>query len=200
MRETFHSGAELLVTPVNFSQFYPTRNGYNKKKRICMLHHFYDWKGTNDGIEAFEIAKGKYSDIQLVMFGAHLDEVSSRYEYYYTPWGEKLREIYDSCDIFLCPSWKEGLAMCSMEAMACKCALVTTDNGGCRDYAIHEKTALVSPPKNPEKLAQNLIRFLENEELLRNIARNGYEYIKRFTWDKAVDRIEKVFLKELQEE
>ncbi|UCE74413.1 MAG: glycosyltransferase family 4 protein [Methanomassiliicoccales archaeon] len=200
MREKFNSEAELLVTPVDFSQFYPTRNGYNKKKRICMLHHFYDWKGANEGIQAFDIARRKYSDIQLVMFGAHLDEVSSRYEYYYSPWGEKLREIYDSCDIFLCPSWKEGLGMPSMEAMACKCALVTMDNGGCSDYAVHEKTALISPPRNPEELAKNLVRFLENEELLRNIARNGYEYIKRFTWDKAVDRIEKVFLKELQEE
>ena len=90
--------------------------------------------------------------------------------------------------------------MCSMEAMACKCALVTTDNGGCRDYAIHEKTALVSPPKDPGKLAQNLIRFLEDEELLRTVAQNGYEFVRQFTWDKAVDKMEKVFQKELQEE
>jgi len=198
MRKKFNSEAELLVTPVNFSQFYPTRNGYNKKKRICMLHHFYDWKGVDDGIKAFKIAKMKYPDIRLVMFGADRKKVTLDYDYYYKPWGDKLNQIYNSCDIFLCPSWREGLAMPSMEAMACKCALVTTDNGGCRDYAIHGKTALVSPPKSPKKLAENLIQVLENEELLRIIAQNGYEYVKRFTWDKAVDKIEKVFQRELQ--
>jgi len=85
-----------------------------------------------------------------------------------------------------------------MEAMACKCALVTTDNGGCRDYAIHGKTALVSQPKNPEELAENLVRVLENEELLKTIAQNGYDHVRQFTWDKAVDKMEEVFRKELQ--
>ncbi|MFX0196556.1 MAG: glycosyltransferase family 4 protein [Candidatus Hodarchaeota archaeon] len=198
MREKFNSEAELLVTPVDFSQFYPTRNGYSKKKKICMLHHFYDWKGVNEGIEAFEMAKMKYPDIRLVMFGAHFKKIDADYDYYYRPWGNKLKEIYDSCDIFLCPSWREGLGMTSMEAMACKCALVTTDNGGCGDYAIHGSTALVSPPKKPEGLAKNLIKLLENEELLRTIAENGYDYIKQFTWDKAVEKMEKVFQRELQ--
>ncbi|NIO21884.1 MAG: glycosyltransferase [Candidatus Aenigmarchaeota archaeon] len=200
MRKKFNSEAELLVTPVDFRQFYPTRNGYNKKKRICMLQHFYDWKGVSDGIMAFEIAKEKFPEIRLVMFGAHQKRVGLDNNYYHRPWGRKLNEIYNSCDIFLCPSWREGLAMCSMEAMACKCALVTTDNGGCGDYAIHERTALVSPPKKPEELAKNLIKLLENEELLRTIAENGYEYVRRFTWDKAVDKMERVFQAELRRE
>jgi len=100
----------------------------------------------------------------------------------------------------LCPSWREGFGLPSAEAMACKCALVTTDHGGSGDYAYHEKTALVSPPKNPEKLAENLIRLLENEELLRTIAQEGYEYITKFTWNKAVDKIEKLFWEEFQKE
>ena len=90
--------------------------------------------------------------------------------------------------------------MCSMEAMACKCALVTTNNGGCRDYAIHGKTALVSPPKRPEELAENLIRLLESEDLLKTIAENGYQYVRQFTWDKAVNKMEELFQAELNKE
>lgn len=197
MKEKFSSKAKLLVTPVDFNQFYPTKNGYNDEKRVCMLHHFYDWKGVNEGIEAFEMAKMKYPDMRLVMFGAHFKKIDANYDYYYRPWGNKLKEIYDSCDIFLCPSWKEGLGMTSMEAMACKCALVTTDNGGCGDYAIHEKTALVSPPRNSKELAQNLVRLLGDESLLKAIAHNGYEHIRRYTWDRAVDKMEKIFWEEL---
>jgi glycosyltransferase involved in cell wall biosynthesis len=199
MKRKFNSAAELIVTPVDFNQFYPTSNKYNNNKTICMLHHTYDWKGISDGIQAFETAKKKYPNIQLVMFGAHEKNINIDCEYYFRATGDKLRKIYNSCDIFLCPSWREGLGMPSMEAMACKCALVTTDNGGCRDYAIHEKTALISPPKDPKQLAENLMRLLDDEELLKKIAQNGYEHITTFTWDKAVDKMEKVFLKSLQE-
>jgi len=198
MKEKFNSESDLLVTPVDFSQFYPTRNGYNDTKRICMLHHTYDWKGVSDGVRAFEIAKKRFSEMRLVMYGVHQNKLSLDYDYYHRPWGGKLNEIYNSCDIFLCPSWKEGLGMTSMEAMACKCALVTTDNGGCHDYAIHERTALLSPPKRPEELAKNLIRLLESEALLKTIAENGYQHVRQFTWGEAVEKMETVFQTELQ--
>lgn len=201
LKEKFNEDSELIPNPIDIDVFYPTgEKRSNKNKRICMLHHTSKWKGVPDGVRAFEIAQQEYPEIQLVMFGAHKKIINYEYEYHYKPINDELREIYNSCDIFLCPSWREGFGLPSAEAMACKCALVTTDNGGCRDYAIHEKTALVSPPKNPERLAENLMRLLDDEDLLKRIAQNGYEHIKQFTWDKAVDKMEKVFLEELREE
>ncbi len=197
LKEKFNADSELIVNPIDSNVFYPTRKTYNENKRICLLYHTYDWKGIPDGVKAFEIAKQEHPDIQLVMFGAHKKAVNIIANIIYKPIGHEVREIYNSCDIFLCPSWREGFGLPSAEAMACKCALVTTDNGGCRDYAIHGKTALVSPPKNPELLAENLMRLLSDEDLLRQIAQNGYEHIKQFTWDKAVSKMEKIFLEEL---
>ncbi len=199
LKEKFSEDSILIQDPIDLEVFYPSRSNYNKNKRICMLHHVYEWKGVSDGFKAFEIAKKKNPKIQLVMFGAHKKTINYECEYHYKPTNDELREIYNSCDIFLCPSWREGFGLPSAEAMACKCALVTTDNCGCRDYAIQEKTALVSPPKNPERLAENLMRLLDDEDLLKRIAQNGYEHIKQFTWKKAVDKMEKLFLKELEE-
>jgi len=197
LKDKFNLDSELIVNPVDLDMFYPARSSYSENKRICMLHHTLDWKGVSDGVEAFEIAKKKHPEVQLVIFGAHKKVVNIKCEYYYKPSKDKLREIYNSCSIFLCPSWKEGFGLPSAEAIACKCVLVTTDTGGCRDYAIHKKTALVSPPKKPEALAENLIKLLDDKDLLKRIAQNGYEHIKQFTWDKAVDKMEKIFLQNL---
>jgi len=197
LKKEFNEHSILIPNPVDLEIFYPAREGYNKNKRICMLHHISAWKGVPEGIEAFRLTKRQYPDTQLVMFGSQSKQINFECEYHYRPTNDELRGIYNSCDIFLCPSWREGFGLPSAEAMACKCALVTTDNGGCRDYAIHEKTALVSPPKNPETLSENLKRLLGDEELLRRIAHNGYEHIKQFTWEKAVDKMEKLFLEEL---
>jgi GT2 family glycosyltransferase/spore maturation protein CgeB len=200
LKENFNEHSELILNPVDLEVFYPTNEKQIKKnKRICMLHHISEWKGISDGIKAFEIAK-KHPQIQLVMFGAQRKTVDLDCEYHYKPVADELREIYNSCDIFLCPSWREGFGLPSAEAMACKCALVTTDNGGSRDYAIHEKTALVSIPKDPQSLAENLCRFLSNEELLKRIAQTGYEFVQQFTWEKAVNKMEKGFLEGLQQD
>jgi glycosyltransferase involved in cell wall biosynthesis len=78
--------------------------------------------------------------------------------------------------------------------MACGCALVTTDSLGVREYALHEKTALISEPKNPEKLSHNIIRMLRDNDLRISLAESGHKFIKNFTWEKAVNEFEKVLL------
>lgn len=198
LKEKFNVDSEAIVVPVDFEQFYPTRDGYNKDKRICMLHHDFEWKGFVDGMKAFEMAKREFRSIKLVMFGAKKEKIDIDCEYYYNPPQNKLVDIYNSCDIFLWSSWGEGLGLPPMEAMACKCAVVTTDTGGGREYAIDGTTALVSPPKNPEALFNNLKKLLMDEELLKEIGENGYNYIKRFRWEDAVVRMEHILEESLR--
>lgn len=198
LKEKFHKDSIKIHVPVDLNVFYPARERFNiQAKRICMLYHTSPYKGIQDGIKAFKIAAKEYPNIQLVMFGPRKMQNLSNVEYHYRPSNDELREIYNSCDIFLCPSWREGFGLTSAEAMACKCALVTADNGGSREYAFHEKTALVSEPKNPEALAGNLMRLLGDDNLLRKLGQNGYEYIQKFDWKTAVDKMENIFKQEL---
>ena len=74
--------------------------------------------------------------------------------------------------------------------MACGCAVVSTDNGGIRDFTVQGKTALLSPPKNPKLLAQNLIQLLKDDSLRIQIARAAYSYIQKFSWEKSVNQME----------
>lgn len=193
LKEKFNEDSILIPQPVDTHIFYPTRLTYNKNKRVCMLRHKGEWKGISDGVKAFRLAKKKYQNIKLVMFGCNGKYDNPDGEFYYRPSNEQLRKIYNSCDIFLCPSWREGFGLPSAEAMACKTALVTTNHGGCCDYAFHEKTALVSEPKNAEELAKNLVRLLDDKALLRVIAEKGYRHIQKFTWNQAIDKMEQYF-------
>lgn len=176
-----------LIYGVNLEQFYNHHRTYHQPRRIGMLYHSLEVKGVADGIRAFEMARQYYPNIQLVMYGSGSpgEDVPDYVEFHIRPTGDKLRELYCSCDIWLCPSRMDGGPMHPQEATACGCALVTTNVGAVLDYTIPGETALVSPPGVPEALARNLIRLLEDEAELRRIAQAGHDYIQAFTWERA---------------
>ena len=202
--EKHGQNAEVLVIPIDQDVFFCNEKKWNSIRRICMLHHDYSWKGYAEGIEAIREVMAQGRKIQLVVFGEKLedpqplfDAAGFDFEYHYRPTRERLRKIYTSCDIFLCPSWYEGLGLPSMEAMACRCALVTADTGGCLDYAIDGRTALVSPSRDIKGLSQNLLRLLDDEALLKLISQNGCRKISEFDWQESCDRLVHLFKKSL---
>jgi len=192
--------AEILVTPVDRDIFFCDEKKWNSPRRVCLLHHDYDWKGYELGIEAIRQVRAQGREVELVVFGEKLEDPQSlfdsaqfSFEYHYRPTRDRLRKIYTSCDIYLCPSWYEGLGMPAMEAMACRCALATTNTGGCLDYAINEQTALVSPTRNADGLSQNLIRLLDDEILLQTLSENGCRKISELDWQDNCDRLVSLF-------
>lgn len=200
MKEKFRSRSELLVTPVDFNLFYYIKNlRKNNVVRILMLDHEKKWKGIKEGFRAFEKVKEKFPNIELILFGVRRKVPEVKYdEYFYNPKQEKLAEIYSSCDIYLCPSEYEGLGMPPMEAMACKCALVTFDTGGSRDYAFDGKTALVAKRRDVNDLANKLELLVKDENLRKNIAENGYRFIRKMpSWEEQVEKLENIFEKSL---
>ncbi|MEE9259457.1 MAG: glycosyltransferase family 4 protein [Nitrospinaceae bacterium] len=205
LSEKYQQDADVLVTPVNAGVFHCESKTWNSPARVCMLHHDYDWKGYPEGIEAVRKVRSQNGNFELVVFGEKLEdpaplfrEAGFEFEYHYRPTRDRLREIYASSDIYLCPSWYEGLGMPAMEAMACRCALVTTDTGGCRDYANDGRTALVSPPKDPDLLAQNLSRLLSDEQLLKRLSDEGCKKIREFNWDDNCRHMIRLFEESLR--
>src|SRR5213078_4164725 len=110
----------------------------------------------------------------LVGFGVKAPREGMPYdEFHANPRQDTLAAVYSGCDIYLCPSWDEGLGMPSMEAMACGASLVTYDNGGCRDYAVDGETALVAPRRDISALGAALGRLAVDSVLRTRLAAAG---------------------------
>ena len=203
--ETKFDSTVLGVLPngINFNTFYQERTNFkcHSPKRIGMLYRRGKWKGMEDGIRAFMMARESFPDIKLILFGEKpIDEDRTflgdlkNYEFHERPYGETLRKIYNSLDIFIFSSHDEGFGNPPMEAMACGAAVVTTNVGAVPDYTVAGETALISPPKMPSELARNIMILLENDEERIRIAKKGGEYIRRFNWDNTTDDLEKIFM------
>ena len=196
MRDRFASDAAVLVTPVDPVLFHrvpvtPTTS----RPRVLMLQHDYAWKGVAEGMEVARRARTKVPSLHLVGFGVRPARPGVRYdEFHENPPQEALAALYSGVDIYLCPSWDEGLGMPSMEAMACGAALVTFDNGGSRDYARDGDTAFVAPRRDVDGLVDRLVIAAEDATRRERIAAAGSSFVRSaFSWDTAVSRMEALF-------
>lgn len=160
--------------------------------KILVLDHSYPWKGTREAIDIVRaLQKEIHKKIVLVGFGARREHATHLYdEYYYNVHHVDMARIYAQCDIYLCASWDEGFGLPSLEAMACGTALVTYDNGGSRDFAFHEKTALVAPRRDQGELKKQLQRIIEDDRLRSDIVRNGLHFVETLpTWQHQADKL-----------
>lgn len=196
MRERFGADADVLVTPVDAALFHRVDVARAPgPPRVLMLQHDYAWKGVADGMDAVARVRAKGEALQLVGFGVKPPRDRAGYDEFHAnpPQGE-LARLYSGVDVYLCPSWDEGLGMPSMEAMACGAALVTYDNGGSRDYAHDGETALVATRRDVAALAAALARMLQDPALRARLAAAGARYVTTtFDWDRAVARMEEIF-------
>ncbi|TRZ80983.1 glycosyltransferase family 1 protein [bacterium] len=192
----------IILHAPDHKQFYPQK--IKRKKgiiRILMPYRDEARKGTQEGLKIIELVQKKYPNIQLVLFGKrkpeHISRLLDKAEFHLCPVKDELRKLYNSCDIFLYPSLKEGFGMPPMEAMACCIPVVTTNAGAISEYTLPGKTALVSEPGDIKKMAKDIIGLIENPKKRKQIACAGQKYIQNFRWEKATKELEAVFKKYL---
>lgn len=173
-----------------------------RPSRAMMPYHHAEWKGSADGLTALHLARERVPTMEVDMFGVGPPpgDLPPWIRYYRNPPQGALRELYNRAAIFVAPSWSEGWGLPASEAMQCGCAVVATDIGGHREFCLPDRTALLSPPKDPQAMAHNIVSLSEDQEKRLQIARTGHQRIQEFTWERATNRLENAFDKRLKPE
>jgi glycosyltransferase involved in cell wall biosynthesis len=91
--------------------------------------------------------------------------------------------ILSSLDIFVLPSYTEGLSTALLEAMTCGRAIVCSDIPGNRELLTHNKEGLLVNPNDSESLKSN-IQLLCNDSTLRlKLGNNAKMKASQYTED-----------------
>lgn len=88
---------------------------------------------------------------------------------------ELLPSYYNSCDIFLLPSTKEGFGVVFLEAMSFGKPCIGVNSGAISEVISHGKTGFLVEPNNPTELAKIVVKILSNQMLLSTIGQAGKE-------------------------
>lgn len=167
-----------------------------KKERysVTMMYHTMEGKGCKYGFKALEIVKAKYPQLQVKLFGAFPppQELPDYCTYYHSPDRATHNRIYNESAIYIGCSNAEGWGLTIGEAMMCGAAIACTDNLGYREMAKEGETALLSPIRDAQALADNIIKLFEDDDLRQKLAKNGQEFIKQFTWENSYKKLQKI--------
>jgi glycosyltransferase involved in cell wall biosynthesis len=187
--------AYLVHNGMDTDFFHPNKELKDLRDRdrniqCLMLYHELPKKGIDDGIEAYKLAKNTFPNLRLIMFGMFskpkFDCVD---EYYQNPSQEKLRELYQSSDIFIYPSREEGWGLTPIEAMACGCPVVGTNTGCMTEIGQDGENVLLSKPCDAKALGSNIIR-LSNDEALRNeLSVMGRRTAETLSWERSSNKL-----------
>jgi len=78
-------------------------------------------------------------------------------------------------DAFALPSYREGMPMSLLEAMAMGLPVVATDIRGCREEVVHGQTGWIVPARQSAPLAERLLWFIEHPDEAADMGRRARE-------------------------
>jgi glycosyltransferase involved in cell wall biosynthesis len=96
--------------------------------------------------------------------------------------------LLDQLDVFVLPSWIEGLPVTVLEAMAHAKPVVATPVGGTAELVADGETGLLVPPRDPARLAEAISKLVADPELRGRLGRAGRERVEREFSESAMTR------------
>ena len=114
----------------------------------------------------------------------------------FTGWREDVLDFLPGCDLFVFPSYLEGLSNSILEAMACGLPCLVSDISENREIISRQEQRF--PVDQPETLTALINEFLRSSEKLENCRNSTLEDRNRFifNWkEKIIEKAEEVIKK-----
>jgi N-acetyl-alpha-D-glucosaminyl L-malate synthase BshA len=202
--EHFHIKREIDVVPnfIDFTRFNKQPKEHFKKaispngeKILVHTSNFRKVKRVEDVISVFCLVNQRIPS-RLLMIGdgperSHIEKMSRDMQCHnsitFLGKQEAVEEILSVCDLFILPSETESFGLAALEAMACEVPVISSNAGGIPEVNVHGVTGYLSNVGDVADMANNAIKMLENEEVLKTFKHNALQRAKEFDLDKIMN-------------
>jgi glycosyltransferase involved in cell wall biosynthesis len=127
---------------------------------------------TEDIVDWIRELKGYKEEIHQAIrdMGLQDNVLTQPFPYVELPW------VYNDCDVVIYPTiGEEPFGLVPVEGMACGKPVVVTRSGGMVESVVNGQTGYIIQKRDPEALADRIIRLLRNPELSSRLGRQGRE-------------------------
>ena len=202
--KNIYSGIDLsLFTNKKNDDFRKELNLQNNHLLLGSVGRLSDQKDPITMIEAFGIISKPFPNAHLALVGdgelkckilEKIDKLKLNGKVHLignknNPWS-----VYHSMDLFIMSSIYEGLGRSITEALSCGVPVVCTDVEGVPEIVRDNITGILVPPKDANKLADGIIRTLNDMETAKKMAEEGRRFVKdNFDVNKMVNDIDSLY-------
>ena len=140
-------------------------------------------KGVFELYEAWKLIKNECPNAYLIMAGQNefddsispslYNSLKEDYSVRLTGYTDDIKSLYSISDVFVLPSYREGLPISILEASSMGLPVVTTNATGCIDAVINNVTGYIVELKNIEQLKNALIMYIADAKLRRDHGLSG---------------------------
>lgn len=205
---------EFFDTIVEPSKVYVIENiiEYPQKKSVAKdgrLHLLFlgliaDAKGIFDLLDVLREHKDVFSD-RLVLHVGGNGEVDRFNKFVvehdlgglvsYEGWvsGDKKVYLLNLCDVYILPSYAEGVPLSILEAMSYDMAIVASNVGGIPEL-VNETNGIMFNPGDKDAIYQSLKTLLESSEKLDNLKSNASKGVEVHYADVVEAELKKIYL------
>ncbi len=108
---------------------------------------------------------------------------------------EELPYLYNTCDLYVLPSYVEGMPLSVMEAMACGKPVIATNVGDVPALVKDGTNGMLVPPGNVRSLSDSIIHLVENPKLMRRMGDANLKKIAEYDWDRIAEQYQSLYYK-----
>jgi glycosyltransferase involved in cell wall biosynthesis len=191
MENKYHAENVFLVpNSVDQKQFSSVPRKKQEAPTVGFLYSTVPFKGVDVSLSALSRLKTQLGSLRAIAFGA--EPISPHtplpewVEYHYLPAQDELKNLYSRCDSWLCSSRSEGFYLPLLEAMACRCPVVSTKVGGPLDTVIDGINGYLVDVDDDVALSDRLLKIMKQSEAdWKQMSDAAYETATRYTWEDA---------------
>jgi glycosyltransferase involved in cell wall biosynthesis len=166
---------------------------------LASVSRLFVHKGTAELLRAFALVRQELPTARLLIvgeetpfsrgFAAKMQELARELgvsdAVIFTGGRKDVPEIMAACDVFSMPSDEEPFGLVYLEAMIMGRPVAAIDNGGTPEVVEHGQTGLLSPSKDVDAYARNLLTLLKDPELRARFGANGRaRALERFSGER----------------
>jgi glycosyltransferase involved in cell wall biosynthesis len=184
---------------VDRDQFDAEPRGKQNVPTVGFLYATAPVKGCDVALEVIAKTALLIPNLRVLAFGAEAPVSSlplpANTEYFRAPAQEDIPRLYGSCDVWLCASRLEGFHLPPLEAMACRCPVVSTRVGGPSETVRDGLNGYLADVGDVGALVDSLVKVLTlPEQKWTRFSEEAYATASRYTWKQANDRFESALI------
>jgi glycosyltransferase involved in cell wall biosynthesis len=190
----------LVLNSVDTDQFFAPSRDKQVSPTVGFLYATVNFKAPDILLSALKEIKKQLPGMNAIAFGA--ETIAKEFplpdwvEFHYRPPQQDIRLLYSRCDVWICGSRSEGFHLPPIEAMACRCPVVSTRVGGPMDIIEEGVNGFLVEVDDAAGLCRKALDVLNlNNHDWKAMSAAAEATARGYSWDDATDLFESALVR-----